>query len=247
MSKLLSLLESVGQESPTPLGFGIAARRESGIPLACVGILRKPHPRIKKLLAAGCLDGVLIAAKNVGDAADVPNETPWGIWPDKLSAEGLKKKGCDFVAAYPPQLPVGLDDDMALFLVIEPDMDDRSLRTIEDLPVDGVILTSVGFEAPISVQHLMTVGMVRTMFEKHLLVEVPVALSGKELESLRDMGVAGIAIDLQGVSVASLRQLGQRIKELPRKRPPQGTRGSAPYLPSQPTGLAGEDDDEGEF
>lgn len=249
MSKLLSFLESVGQESPPPLGFGIAARRESKTPLACVGILRKPHPRMKKLLAVGCLDGVLIAAKNGGDATDVPNETPWGIWPDDLPVEGYKEKGYDFVVAYPQQLPVGLDDDLARFLVIEPDMDDRFLRTIEDLPVDGVLLTSAGFGSPINVQHLMTIGMVRTMFEKHLLVEVSVELQGKELESLRDMGVVGIAIDLQGVSVASLRQLGQRIKELPQRRPPQGTRGDAPYLPSRPIGLPGEDDvdEEDEF
>ncbi len=247
MSKFLSLLESVGQESPTPLGFGIAARRESRTPLACVGILRKPHPQMKKLLAVGCLDGVLIAAKD-GDAIDVPNEAPWGIWPDKLSVEGYKEKGCDFVVAYPQQLPAGPDDDLARFLVIEPDMDDRFLRTIEDLPVDGVLLTSAGFEPPINVQHLMTIGMVRTMFEKHLLVEVSVELQGKELELLRDMGVVGIAIDLQGLSVASLRQLGQHIKELPQRRLPQGTHGVAPYLPSRPVGVPDEDDDEeGEF
>ena len=250
MSKLLDTLDSVGQTSPEPLGFGIAARRESGTALAVVGILRKRHPGLEKLIAEDCLAAVLLVGDGHEGTIKALDNVPWGIWPDSLAQESVVacgKKGRDFLVARPQYLPAGLDDDLACFLAVEPDMDDRFLRTIEDLPVDGILLTLGGIELPVTVQHLMTVGVVRTMFEKHLLVEVPPGLREKELEALKNMGVSGIAIDVEGLSAKALRELGQRIKALPQRRAPQRARGSAvPYvMPSRPVGVP-EGDDEGE-
>jgi hypothetical protein len=252
VSKLLDVLEAVGEGNSSPLGFDTAARQGKGTPLACVGILRRGNLQLEKLVSEGCLSGVLLVGRVEDDILKALGEIPWGVWTDSVNAEslaGCREKGCDFVAARPEHLEVNTEDDIARFVAVGPDLEDRFLRTIEELPVDGVLLTLEGLRSPITVQHLMVVGAVRTMFEKHLLLEVPPGLGEGELAALRDMGVAGIAVELEGLSPRSLKGLGRKIDALAGRQAVQRKRRrSLPYIPSPGRApFAEEEEEEGEF
>ena len=222
------------------------------MPLACVGILRGANPQLDKLVSEGYLSGVLLAGGVEDDVLKALGEIPWGVWTDAVKAEslaGCREKGCDFVVARPEHLAVSTGEEMARFVAVGPDVEDRFLRSVEELPVDGVLLTLEGLRPPVTVQHLMVVGAVRTMFEKHLLLEVPPGLGEGELAALRDLGVAGIAVELEGLSRRSLKELGRNIDAIAERGAVQRRRRrSLPYIPS-PGGapFAGGEEEEGEF
>ena len=252
MSRLLGILDAVGQSHPAPLGFSVNTRKETEVPFACIGIVRKVS-QLEEMIAARCLTGIVLAGQVREDLVKTFGDTPWGAWlDDTLSAKSLKRYkelGCDFIVAHPDHFPVAIhEEEMARFIVVPPDADDRFLRAIESLPVDGVVLAPCGFEPPIMVRHLVSVGTVSTMFEKHLLVQTSFSLKGAELAALRDMGVSGMAIELDSISPDDLGELGKRIATIPEKpAPPRGRAVAvAPYMPQSRVASAPPDDEEEE-
>lgn len=233
MSEFLKLLDTVDESSPAPIGFGIGSRSEKPPTLACLGILRGRHPELKALVGEGCLTGLLV----VGDDEKIvegAGDMPWGVWPASVDSDTVaryKGMGCDFLVANPEGLQLAAleEDDLAFFLALSADLDDRFLRAVENLPVDGVILTAGQLKPPLTIEHLMSLGAVRTMFGKHILVEASPELRETELEQLRNLGIVGIAVDLEGLSAESLRGLQHRIASVPRERRP-GARDRGGYV-----------------
>jgi len=255
MSEFLKLLDAVGESSPAPIGFSTSSRSEKPPTLACLGILRGRHAEFKALVGEGCLTGLLVAGddeKIVEGAGDMP----WGVWPASVDSDTVaryKERGCDFIVGSPEGLQLAAleEDDLAFFLALSAELDDRFLRAVENLPVDGVILTAGELKSPLTVGHLMTLGAVRTMFGKHILVEASPELRETELEQLRNLGIVGIAVDLEGLSAGSLKGLQERIASVPRERRP-GPRdrgGPVQYVPPyRASTVAGqEQEEEGEF
>ena len=237
MSEFLKLLDTVSEDSPEPIGFGTTARSERPMPLACLGVLRGPHTELQTLAGEGCLSGLLVVGddekivEQVGDIA-------WGVWPAAVDSDTVarcKAKGCDFLVSGPEDLQLAAleEDDLAFFLALSADLDDRFLRAVDILPVDGVILTTGALRPPLTVEHLMSLAAVRTMLGKHILVEASPELRETELEQLRNLGIVGIVVDLEGVSGESLKELQHRIASLPRERRagPRDQGGPVPYVP----------------
>ena len=111
---------------------------------------------------------------------------------------------------------------------------DGFLRALEDLPVTAAF-TSLAVDGPLTLQRLIDVGSLRTMFDKYLLVQVNPGLSARELEGLRDMGVDALVVDVAAASEDSLKALKESLLKLPRQRKPRSEKTSA-VLPS---GLSG--------
>ncbi len=233
MSKFLERLEYIAKGAPARLGFGAPAQREKMPAMGCVGLVRDVKSLKRELVSKGALDAVVFA----GDAARAPSEhakelvgeAPWGVWVPKLEAgqpASLKERGCDFMVVEPDgvELSAMEDEGMAYFLAIPPDLEEKYLRSIEELPVEGVVLTDTKLEPPLMLRHLMQIGAVRVMFSKYLLVEVSPSISAKELERLHGVGVETVAVDLKGVSTEALGGLREKLLAVPRQRKPRSER-----------------------
>ena len=228
MSKFLNRLDKINRGSPTAMGFGASATAEKTPPMALVGRLSGTAQATKgaSALAKIGADGAIIDGMEVkGPAKEIARalkDVPWGIEVSELKSgqvAGYRKKGCDFLAFEADgALLEGLEDgDTAYLLHIQPDMDERSLHAIEDLPVDAVLLSMKSVKSSLTVQDLITVSSVRGGFGKYLLLELPIFPTTGELQALRDAGVDGLVVDATGKSVKELEEMKDRLLALPRR------------------------------
>ena len=153
MSKFLDRLDKVNRGAPAPMGFGAAVRTEKLPSMALLGSISdtKKAGQAASALAKIGADGAVIngmstedvlhrVAKNLGDV-------PWGLMVGELKgddAANYKEKGCDFLAFGPEAALLGAfeDEDTGYLLCIPPDMEERYLRAVDDLPVDAALLSS---------------------------------------------------------------------------------------------------------
>ena len=259
MSKLLDRLERIGRGSPAAIGF--AAARAERIPgMALIGVVSgsSNSTRGASALAKMEVDGALIegpasdaAIKKLAKALD---NVPWGLRLQELKGEeasGLKESGCDFLAFEPAGVLLGAleDTDTGYLLCIQPDMEERSLRAIEDLPIDAVILLLKSAKPPLTLQHLMTIGSVRAEFSKNLLVEIGGAPTAAELQVLKDIGVEGLVLDSTTASAEELQTLKENLLSMPKRTRSRSRKPGAILPRSVYPGLgapAAEDDEEEE-
>ena len=218
------------------MGFGARARVEKMPSMALVGLVSKAHAEGASLLAKVGAEAALIkegSRKTVlKDIAKHLGKVPWGVDVEGLTeetAKSLADQGCDFFAFNPSQASLGAlsDEGPAYFMRINGDLEERSLRAIEDMPVDAVILSMETLEPPLNLDHLMAIGSVGCMFTKYFLVKVPGSVGAGDLRGLRDIGVDGIVVDVNTVSEESLQGIRNNLMGLPRQRKPRGGKSDA--------------------
>jgi hypothetical protein len=257
MSKFLDRLERASRSTGPSLGFGAASRSEVIPALALVGkVSHAGSADAAALLARIGADAALLEGVAVGNSLDEVlaklEDVPWGPRLDEAvdAEDGYRDKGCDFLA-FGPERPVmgASDDNTGSLLAISPDLDERALRSIEGLPVDVVLLTLVPAGGSLTMGDLMSVGSVRVMFSKYLLLDLPHIPSTKELEALRDMGVDGLVVDTASTSAKDMESLKEGLRTLPRRKPKSPRH--AATLPSagftRDTPPPPEEDDEEDF
>ncbi|MFQ5861011.1 MAG: hypothetical protein ACE5IG_05620, partial [Dehalococcoidia bacterium] len=196
--------------------------------MALIGLVVRNPARAAATVAQGALEALILAgASDAGNLDALTKElgdVPWGRWPTELTLEtarDLRERGCDFLVLGPEktQLEALENDEMAYFLTLPVDMEERLLRSVEELPVDGIYVDLTSLEQPLTLQHLMAVGSLRAMFSKYFLAGVTASLSSQELKSLRDIGVDGIVVHLDGLSQGDLQALRGRLASLPKRKP----------------------------
>ncbi len=239
MSKLLDRLDRITRGPVRALGFAPAAARETVPTMAVVAQVHGARAKdAQEALEAGA-DAVIVAVTGEDKQPPLaPEGAPWGAEVqhlDKAQADILRGQGCDFlVFGVENTLVEALDEgDCTRVLRISPTLEDTQMRGIEDLPVDVVVVTKPGPEGPLSLVHLLAISNVRSATGRYLLLEWDAPLSGRELEQLRDMGVDGILVKVEGddapkTAVAALKE---RIAALPPRRPRSDKDGRAPILP----------------
>ena len=227
MSKLLAKLERINRVVTGPLGFSTAARVDKTPAMALIGLLSQNYAQGAARLVRLDADGALLEGADLGDKladlAEALDKVPWGLRVKELKGEETQQLlalGCDFFAVRPEgTLVEALKDDRGAYLLcLPPDADEGFLRAIEGLPVDAVLMTPNSLESPLTLQHLVYLSSVRAMFDKYLMVEVPVTLSTKEVEGLRDIGVDAIVVDAGRTSLSALEELKEKLLNLPRQR-----------------------------
>lgn len=243
MSKLVSRIEKISRGSPAPIGFGASSRAAQTPAMALICVLSGNSPEDAKCLADLDADGALITDANsteeLSSLTEALGSTAWGAKVGDLNgetADGLIQQGCDFFLVDADSVTVeAAKDDRAAFILSLPEgANDGFLRALEDLPITAAF-TSLASDGPLTLQRLIDVGSLRTMFDKYLLVQVNPALSARELEGLRDMGVDALVVDVAAASEDSLKALKEGLLKLPRQRKPRSEKTSA-VLPS---GLSG--------
>ena len=245
MSKLLEKLERSAKGSPTRLGFGPATSREKVPPVIFVGAIAKEHTKGAKALAQAGGDAVVLRvpradSPEVGQLQKSLDNLPWGLWAEHLEGEkveDLKKQGCDFLVLDAERTPLEAveEGDTARILAVRADMEERLLHTLEDLPVDAILLQLPDTTFPLTLHHLMLISVVRGMTFKYLLLERPSLPTTRELELLRDAGVDGLVVDVAATTIQELSQFRQQLQDLP-KRKLHGER-LTPTLPQPRAGL----------
>ena len=157
---------------------------------------------------------------------------PWGVRADVLTeeaAEGYQNQGCDLLAFTLQSTPVSAlaSDDMARVLCLEPDVSERQLRSIDPLPVDVLLVSSLNQNASWTLGELAAIAAISRRVDKYILVEVSQPPGKKDLEALRNTGVHGLVLDVASVSSESLKELKADLQEMPRQQPGRRERRTA--------------------
>jgi hypothetical protein len=253
MSKLIQRIERLGKDTPSPLGFGAATRRKAAPTMVLIGSINNLKA-INKLEGV-FMDGVLFStgSSNTTDlakASSVLRDIPWGYQLENPTSDQVKElveAGCDFITVTGLAAPLEAlhNDDLGKFLIVPSDIKEEHAHSLEVLPIDAVVYAEA-VSSPLNLESLLKLAAVRGEIGSAFLVPVKGPLSAWELECLRDIGIEGVIIDLASTDADGLKNLGQTILDLPRRRPRNEM--LSPSLPrvSAHAQVMEDDDDEGD-
>ena len=240
MSKLLDRLDRLARGAPRAIGFSAKTTQES-VPtlalLAWLGDNSKPsvaEAASDKVDAFIVSEGALQGWKS-GKQSKIKEGSILGVAvdrPDRERVDASKGNGSDFIVFGIEGTPVELleEGDMAHVLRISSDLEESQIRGLEDLPVDAILLQKPSLEGPLSLSHLLAISNIRSAVSRYLLLEWSEALTSRELEHLRDLGVDGLVVDMEQAEVQVIATLRERIDQLP-PRKPKGEQRSVAMLP----------------
>ena len=254
MSKLIERLEKVGTVSPTPMGFG-ANRAAEKSPAMLLMALSGTMPATSGSQLK--VDSYIIAAGKIAKselkaAKDLAGDAVWGLWPDTLtndSLDALKGEGGDFFIFSTMDTPAEVlaGEELGRLITIPADFPEELGHTLEDIPVDAVLLAGLEESSPLSVKDLMQIRSVRDLISKPLLLVRSQALSQGELVVLQDVGIQGIVLDMRTMQLDDALKVQGNIDELPpRKTRRDQASALLPRLSQGEISPQSEDDDDGE-
>lgn len=225
MSKLIDRLNQVAKAVSQPIGFRMAQPASSRARLILLA-------SITRETGASGADAVLIG-KLSGGAKAIPkiarslSDIPWGLLPGNIDRKEMKmvvEAGCDFlVLPADTQLAIPEGEKVGKILQVEASLNEGLLRTVNELPVDAVLITGEPVEeSPLTWHHLMLYQRLANLLIKPLLVPVPSSITASELQVLWEAGVAGVMVEAgDGESAGKLKELRRIIDNLtfqPRQR-----------------------------
>lgn len=239
MGKLLQLLDGISQGVPKPFGF-LAKESKAGRSILFIGIGLESEPRFMQRLRDVEFDALILIPpqKETGNGSikGFDERIAVGIWADQLPLEMPKNIDFEIFSSDATLASALAKEDRTVVMQLDPDLDDRLLRTIEDLPVDAffISLTEV---VNLNVHHLMRISRVHMYHSKHLLLELPILPSSDELRILKEIGVSGLVVRVAEHSAKDLQELSILLDQLPlkplRKRSERPT-GTVPSVDIEP-------------
>lgn len=254
MSKLTDLLDKTQTASP---GIGFAASRQSAaVPsIALIGRATAAELAEDGSLAASPVDALLITLDAsdgvaVGRVSDALGERLWGARVGSASSDDigvLKEAGCDFVVfdAEGTSAAVLNDSDLGKVIAVgfdEPEFDEEEAKAIRTLDIDCALLTPPDGLMPLTVQKILSIQKMRSTVRKRTVLNVPADTGKSELETLRNTGIAAIAVTLSDAG-SEAQRIKDDIANLPRRRT-QGRGTSSPSVGFGGGSAAGAGDDE---
>ena len=237
MSKLTDLLDKTQTASP---GIGFAASRQSAAvsSIALIGRVTAAELADDADLADSPADALLVTidasdSVAVGRVSDALGGRLWGARVGSASSLDigvLKEAGCDFIVfdAEGTSAAVLNDGDLGKVIAVgfgEPEFDEEEAKAIRTLDVDCALLTPPDSLMPLTVQKLLRIQKMRSTVRKRTMLNVPSDTGKSELETLRNTGVAAVAVSLVDAG-SEVRRIKEDIANLPRRRG-QGGRGSS--------------------
>jgi len=187
-------------------------------------------------------DAVLLSLPKAGlprSLAKAFSGIPWGGWLEEVAGPGVKqlgKGGADFIVfpAASVSKAVLEEEDLGKVVEVEAGIEASLLKSIDDLPVDAVLIA--GEKPSLTWQDLMLFRRGANILTKPLLVTVSPEISSSELQALCEAGVSGVVV---GGKWAELRQM---IDKLP--SPKGGRRRAEPLVPRISGGVGSVDEEE---
>ena len=257
MSKLTDLLDKTQTASP---GIGFAASRQAAaIPsIALIGRVTAAELADDTSLSDSPADALLVTldasdGAAVGRVGDALKDKLWGARVGSASADdagALREAGCDFIVfdAEGTSAAVLNDDDLGKVIAVgfdDPEFDEEEAKAIRTLDIDCALLTPPDGLMPLTVQKLLGIQKMRSTVRKRTMLNVPADTGKSELETLRNAGVAALAVSLADAG-GEIQRIKDDIAGLPRRRT-QGSRGaSSPSVGFGNSAVSGDDYDDEE-
>jgi len=148
---------------------------------------------------------------------------PWGVWlrgGKWPGSQKIKALGGDFVLFPAASTPLGVLEGTGVGKIVEVEatLSEGILRTIGELPVDGVCLAVEYKDSPsLTLKQLMLFQRVSGLVAKPLLVPVPAKVTAGELRALWEAGVGGVIV-AAGVGLRKLRGVIDKLSFPSRRR-----------------------------
>ena len=224
MSKLADLLKRSARSAPGALGFGASTPKKTATMLLVALVGERWGRATGEAVTAGA-DAVLLTGtpgeKELAEAVAAVDSRPCGLLDPRADAEAtaaLCQAGLDFLTleAEAPASAL-LNEELALLLHLNEEMTDIELRTLESLSLEAIYLERSN--GPLTIRRQMELRRVSGLARTPLLLAVQPDIEEQELLSLRDAGVALVALDMRERGAAdALRRLRGVIDGLPSRR-----------------------------
>ena len=144
--------------------------------------------------------GPVPAASTLKKITSATPDIPWGIWLEEVSQDEFKKvlkSGCDFVV-----FPTGADivspqdDNVGMIIQVDTSIAEGPLRTVNDLPIDAVLVTpQPEKDGHFTWHQLMVLQRFAGIITTPMLVSIPSGIGDDELQLLQDAGIDGAVIE----------------------------------------------------
>ena len=223
MSKLIERLEKVGTVAPAPMGFAASRAPERAPALLLLSL-----STAKDAASDSQADGFAVSVTKASNAQlkaarKAMGDRLWGLWPDAaagLSLDDVKEQGGDFVVFSSLDTPSELlaDEDIGRLFVIPVELPEEMGHSMEEFPVDAVVISGLEDATPLTVKALMQVRAVRDFVPRPLLLLRSKPLSRGELVVLQDVGLQGVVVDASNVGAEDAARMAEDIKGLPPRR-----------------------------
>ena len=252
MAKLKTLIKRATRPEPGPMGFGATARKPQASMLL-VAIVGDHWSRAVGEASAAGADVLVLQGKpgdkDISDAVAAAGEQPCGVLLSDTSLEALprlREAKVDFILVG-TNAPAGalMEEELAIVLQLREELPDVQLRALEPWPLDAIYLDRES--APATIVRLLEIQRISGQSRKPLIVQIPADTKQGELMTLRDAGVALLAVDMKDRgAIDSLKRLRETVDALPRHKPRKEEKREA-WLPSGGSGAMsehGEEEDE---
>ena len=257
MSRFIDRLNQASQTVLQPMGFGAAQPVSEKPKMLLIASLAKANVADLADYVAGA-DAALLPISKLGSGTKIFKEIsqaisdiPWGGWLGDAGTGEIKqmrKTGCDFVVfpAANTSLALLQNNEVGKILEVEASLSEGLLRTVNELPVDAVLIAGEQEgEYFLTWHHLMLFQHFADLLTKPLLASIPSNVTDNELQALWKAGVVGVVVAV-GRPAGGLKRLRQMIDNL--AFPAQRQRGKAgallPYVSGEASIAAEEEEEE---
>src|SRR3990170_4890674 len=248
MSKLADRIRQALRTNSPPMGFAAASAPAAG-PSLLVGAVFSALSSDRAREATSRRTDVCLFAipepkeRDLEETLKALGDTPAGLLPRQVegaSLDRLAQMGVDYIAFAPESAPAAalLHPTLGRVLVLEGELSDALLRTLEGLPLDAIYLR--GWKGPLTVRGQMELQRIAGLSRKPLMVPVAPHVEKPELEALREAGVVLVAVDGdRRENLEALPTLREAIEGLPSRRRRRDERHEALLPPPRPAAAVG--------
>lgn len=219
MSKLADRIRKASRLETTPMGFGTGTTlKPSPTMLSLVRLSAAEADKAAQAAARGA-DAVIFEGIDVSklkERAQKADQLSLGVRLSKAERAAVaaqRQAGADFVVLDPQSASAEaiLEDGIGLVLALGWDTPDTTLRLLEPLPLDALLVPMP--DAPLTLGRLLELRRISVLSRTPLLTEISAGADTSQLHALREAGVAGVIIDARALD--RLPALREAISSLP--------------------------------
>lgn len=221
MSRLIDLIDRLGQQAAQPLGFGALAGRSEA--QATMALVCAASPAEVADGVADTVDAVVFGAEDADAALDLdkPDSLVWGVsfsGESSADVDALAEAGCDFFVIGNPAAPgaVVSHPDTAILLALSEPVNRETAAALRALRIGGSVNISGADMTKPSFADLVNAAKIGASTGGATLLQATGEVSVGGLTALRDAGVDGLLTPLSNAEA-----LARTIRELPARRRPE--------------------------
>jgi hypothetical protein len=225
VSKFINRLKQISQPPPSAMGFRQNNEKTDRLKIQLVAFAHRSQDALASKLTAA--DAIIVP-----DIKLLSSDNIFGIFAeDGGDIDNAIKAGADFVILPSEAAVLPADKKIGKILQLDESVTDVLLRTVNDLPIDAVLVVDSSSEKAITWRSLMQFRRFTGMLSKPVLVTTMPDVSASDLQIIWETGVSGLVVDINSASDAnSLNKMRELINGLSHPLPKKKER-LIPFLP----------------